>query len=469
MVKTGQRIPLAGLILAMFSAVVLAADFTGWEIGDTADRDITAPLTLDVIDTRATAARRAEVAVKISPVFRSYTSVTNTMVVKLAAAFSETRSNFLAAVQNTFQQAQLDAAKVQTSAFEDFVGTFNERNKKLPVTLAIARQWAQGQSSGQFEADLAKRMLLSVRRPVTPDTLPASYQPGKSVRLVTVRVAKEPLTLQQAERRGKVIAQTNLIAVTQLRSQFRREFSRDEQDFARALSNFIHPNCDLDTNLTAEARELAVGQVTVAYHYDAGQVIVHRGQKVDSRIQATLQRLAETTAAAAPRPAEPLPVAPAPVMKVVHRDWQWLWWTATGVLILAAGTFIWSRKRRPQPDGQLVRLQPGAPAALPAEMAPQLVQILKTAVVQELAAQRQELMQAQHTAAAEVVRLMQRLNELQAPLQDRLAAYERRIQELETELTVRKEENRELLTMKIDLLRQQLEAERVVGRQTGFN
>ena len=66
------------------------------------------------------------------------------------------------------------------------------------------------------------------------------------------------------------------------------------------------------------------------------------------------------------------------------------------------------------------------------------------------------------------MRLMHRLNELHAPLQNRLNAYESRIQELERELAARTEENRELLKLKIDLLRQQLEAERVPSR-VNFN
>jgi signal transduction histidine kinase len=220
----------------------------------------------------------------------------------------------------------------------------------------------------------------------------------------------------------------------------------------------------------------ATTQLVVAYHYDAGQTIVSRGQKLDSRIQTTLKRLAETTAATTPVPApaaaktELAPVV-APVAPVASKaPLNWFWWAgSSAALLLIAGAVVVAVTRKSRRPGPLSALQPASQVALPPELAPQLVQILRTAVVQELAAQRQELLQTQHIAAAEVVRLMQRLNELHAPLQDRLSAYEHRIQELETELTVRKEENRELLKLKIDLLRQQLESERVVGRRSGFN
>lgn len=471
MVNAGRSFQLAALLLAAVSSHSVLADFPAWQIGDTADHDITAPVTLDVIDAQATAARRTEESLKTAMIFRGYTSVTNTMVVKFGAAFDESRSNFLAGLQQQFHQPALDAAEVKSPAFTEFVEAFNENNPKLPVSPAIASQWAQGEGLEPLKGDYAGKLLLATRRPVTLDILPAGFEPAGTVRLVPVRVAKEPLTLEQAQRRGKLVTHTNFITVTQLRSQFRRDFSPDDQNFARALANFIHPNCDVDTNLTTEARERATAPIVVAYHYDAGQLIVRRGQKVDSRIQATLQRLAETTAATLPRvtpAASPAPAAAVPVAQANPRsDLVWWWGAVPAVLILAAAVWIWKRKTKPA--GQLMPLQPVAPAVLPAELAPQLVQILKTAVVQELAAQRQELLQTQHTAAAEVVRLMQRLNELHAPMQDRLGAYERRIQELEMELTLRKEENRELLKMKIELLRQQLEAERVVSRQTGFN
>ena len=60
--------------------------------------------------------------------------------------------------------------------------------------------------------------------------------------------------------------------------------------------------------------------------------------------------------------------------------------------------------------------------------------------------------------------MIRRLDSLQAPLQDRMRAYESRIQELEKELAARTEENHELLKLKIEMLRHQLETERVRNR-----
>jgi hypothetical protein len=105
-----------------------------------------------------------------------------------------------------------------------------------------------------------------------------------------------------------------------------------------------------------------------------------------------------------------------------------------------------------------------AQAALKTGLAPQLAQSLKEAVVQGLAAQRAELLKAQQSAALEISELVRRLDELKVPMQERLHSYEARIRELEKDLAERNEENRELLKLKIEMIRSQLEIERVRSR-----
>ena len=122
-------------------------------------------------------------------------------------------------------------------------------------------------------------------------------------------------------------------------------------------------------------------------------------------------------------------------------------------------------------NGQTRRLPPPSVNLLlnsaQASLAPQLVDALRDAVVQELAAQRRELLAAQQVAAVELTELARRLEAVQTPLLERLRAYERRMAELETELSEQSKENRELLKLKIGLLRQQVEAERRGGVERG--
>ncbi|MEJ0088641.1 MAG: hypothetical protein WDM80_02660 [Limisphaerales bacterium] len=102
-------------------------------------------------------------------------------------------------------------------------------------------------------------------------------------------------------------------------------------------------------------------------------------------------------------------------------------------------------------------------------LAPHLVDALKDAVVQELAAQRHELLAGQQAAAAELTELARRLEAVQTPLLERLRTYEERIAELERDLANQSKENRELLKLKIDMLRQQIETERATTGRINFN
>jgi hypothetical protein len=131
--------------------------------------------------------------------------------------------------------------------------------------------------------------------------------------------------------------------------------------------------------------------------------------------------------------------------------------TAGGKLMVADG--IW-RQRALEAE----RRAEQALAAARADLAPHLAQALKEALVQELAIQRKELLQAQQIAIAEIAQLAHHLDELKVPMQERLRSYETRILELEKELAARSEENRELLKLKIEMVRHQIEIERTRNR-----
>jgi predicted RNase H-like nuclease (RuvC/YqgF family) len=88
---------------------------------------------------------------------------------------------------------------------------------------------------------------------------------------------------------------------------------------------------------------------------------------------------------------------------------------------------------------------------------------MRERIFQNLFRQRERLLTAQEKAEQEMRELEQRLGQLHAPLQDRIRAYERRIEELERELADKGEENRQLIGARIDVARQQLRMERERG------
>jgi len=97
-----------------------------------------------------------------------------------------------------------------------------------------------------------------------------------------------------------------------------------------------------------------------------------------------------------------------------------------------------------------------------------MTESLKETVIQQLVVQRRELLNAHEAAASEIAELIRRMDAAHAPLHERLRAYETRIQELKKELTARSEENRELLKLKVEMMKQQFETERITN-QLNFN
>jgi len=486
--------------LALFCAAGLrAADLAAYQVGAIAGENIVTPVTLDVIDANATAARKAAEALKTPAIFRSYPdgAITNAMADELQAAFAATHSDFLAALKAGFPAVPLDSDAIASAEFIGFLAAFNGKNKSFPVSAKLAASWAAGDAGLDTENRFIAALLQMTHRAIRADDLPGGFALGDTLMLVPVASPSEAITLADAGQRGKLITQNNMTPLSRLQMLFRRNFPDDEQALARSLSVFLKPNCALDATLTQQARERDVRQLVVVDHYDAGQLIVQRGATIDLKTKAALDALNEKlmpdqlnrqiaaareqvqqqqlqiqrehdAAAQAGSQAQREHAAALEsqnqALKIRTRnEWLMVALAVVSVVSLAAVFFVWQQPR-PRRRNNLLPARIEHPNAIQAGVAPQLAQVIKEALVHELAAQRHELLSAQQCAAAEISELVRRLDRLQAPMHERLRTYEMQIQKLEKELAVRTEENRELLQMKIELIRHQLQSERARSR-----
>jgi hypothetical protein len=531
MVKAAHQLPLACAIALLSVSLLHAKDLATYRVGDTAEEDITTPVQLDVIDSDATVARKVEEALKTPAIFRSYPDTAAQVENESLAAFAEAHASFVAAVQNTFHRPVLSRAVVVSPDFERFVAAFNAQNKNFPITIELAAEWAFGGMGAAIDDELRKSLLQMMQRPVRSDNLPNGFALGETLRLVPVNDPKEKLTLNDAEQHGRLVPQTSVTTIFQLRGLFCEEFPKDQQLVARALAAFLKPNCALDENLTQQARARQIARLAVIAHYDAGEIVVRRGQTIDTKIEAALDQLYGKTAPGqlgqqiaverdqaqqareqaqqereraqqahdlaqreqeqARQERDRAQQAHGQMLKMHNQAIQMREqarntqsqalairarneWLVAALAVVSALPLLalWGlvRHRRRAlllPSRALtmdiVPVEKGQPM-LPANLAPYLAQALKETVVQELAAQRRELLMVQEEAAVEIAAMIRRLDLAQAPVRERLHLYETRIQELEKELAARNEENRELLKLKIEMIRRQLEAERTRNR-----
>src|SRR5579859_6570973 len=101
--KQLKHICLAGALTLATVSSLSARDLVAYNVGDSADQSITTPVALDVVNPTATTALRAAEALKIPAIFHGLAN-TNTMAAAFLDTFGGTRSNFLAALQDSFHQ-----------------------------------------------------------------------------------------------------------------------------------------------------------------------------------------------------------------------------------------------------------------------------------------------------------------------------------------------------------------------------
>ena len=476
--------PLFFLALTMAFSVA-AKDLADYRVGDVAEADLTTFVPLDVPDAVATAAQQAAAMEKIPSVFRDFPhAATNQLAVEFSTVMSVVHGKFQAALQKEFSAATLDEAKISAPEFASFFAAFSVANNRYPINSALAADWARGGSGAEIIGTFRARLLAAMARPVCADQLPPDFFPGENFFAVPVSRADESPSLADVEDSGRLMAATNLITVARLRIFFRESFSQDEQPLAAALAGFLRPACAPDLALTDAYRRRTASQSVVMVHFDLGQVIIPRGRIVDEKALAAIAQLREKIAVK--KAASPVAAAKkiAPEKTVPASAPNYLGWIASGLAGVVAFYFFLkaARPRRQIPlmtqaaamSGQPIlfakvlddRLQVQPPASVteilktaPPNLAPQFVDALKEAVVTELATQRRDLLFAQQAAAAEIADLARRLESVQAPLLERLRAYEQRINELEAELANQSKQNRELAQLKIEMLRQQIRSE----------
>jgi len=472
-----------GFLFCLPGSALSAKDLAAYRAGDMADEDIVTPVPLDVVDTAATAALQSARADQFPAVFRRLTEATNVLTGEFLAAAAQARSNFLADVQIEFHAATLDDATIAAADFGRLVTVFGVENKSFAITEDLAAEWARGHDGRLIQEKLLAALLHTANRHICPDALPREITVGETIRLVAVTGADEKLSFERVQR-GELVRATNVISLSEARAQFRRGFPVAQQLFARSLAEFLQPNCLPDAPFTQLTRGAAVYRMVVSDHYDAGDAIARRSEKIDVKTLAALLALKEKSignvpvpaaiAAKSPPMAEPAPHAapapkiawsnpPPPPATQTRARHVGLIAALAGISLAAfaaAGWLFFRNRTRPTvltAEGSGALLLPGVARA---DLTPQVAHAVREAVQQELAAQRRELLRAQQAATDEIAALVQRLDELQVPMQQRLQTYEERIKLLEGELAVRNEENRELLKLKIEMISRQLAAER---------
>ncbi|HXI51980.1 MAG TPA: hypothetical protein VNH84_10760, partial [Candidatus Saccharimonadales bacterium] len=418
----------------------------------------------------------------------------------LRAEFVERQNEFTRALQTVFgHPVPLLTVETKSRQFEQAVEAFRERRSNFFLPPALTEFWAFGDSGDQILNQWLGRLRRFTNGYVRADVLPGGERlTTASVRLMEAESLAQQLSLATVDKQGRDLPVGQLRALAQVQQDALRGVPADERALVQFLAAFFHPSCVFDEALTRQARARRTEVLLASDRYEAGQVVIAQGERVTPKIQLALDELrnrlevdhaqaivaAERTARAR---AETEVVATRQAAATTETMNRWLQGglAAAAVLCLLL-IWAWVRIRRsrraeaPASEMALVVQSDDSVAAgewrqraLAAEATAQkatallrsnllshMARWMMTEFLQRLLSQRSVILTSQQKAEKEVADLASRLDQLHAPLEERLQAYARRIAELEAELASKGEQNVELIKAKIESTRKHLEEER---------
>ncbi|MDB6121329.1 MAG: hypothetical protein JWQ71_322 [Pedosphaera sp.] len=458
----------------------VAPKMPDYQPGDTAIEDVVTPISLIVIDPKATDALRQKEAQRVPAIFRFDPTIADDAEIVMNKTFTNVHRRFMKELRDTFQKKKLTDQDFITPEFVELTNVFQTKNKTFPLTPDLVKLWAKGESYEPIRGELAKRLRATMSRYLLGGALTGEAKVGPLQTMVLkVSTNDQVITLAMAEQRGVRVIKTNLIQITKARLEVQKNLPPELQAMGKFLAASIKPNCVFDPDLTQQSRAKKTEPIWAADHYEPGQMIVKKGQMIDAKTKAALDQLKSRTAVddLQERLSQDKSKAQAAIQELQAKastaqlqaqtaKERNLWLAVGSSIVLSVSLVAFWRLRKPKQSFALATVEPhweqpsGTTEAVKAGLIPHLTRLLKEKVVMRLISNRETLLDTQEAATLEITTLEERLEKIQAPLGERLKAYEKRITELEKELEAKGEENRELIKAKILLAKKQLETER---------
>lgn len=476
-----------------------------WAVGEIIDADIVTPFTLTVFHQEETAALRAVELPKVPSVWRHDPAVADAVEADLRKRFMAARERFGALIDREFQQRPLrNVAALSDRRFFDVVKTFRAQETGFPLSTNLAELWALG-DAGQVVLDdfvgQLKRFMSAHLRADQPAEAGAAAAP---VWIISLQPAGSG-----PGAKGSILEQATLYPASRYRRELADLAPASDRAVVAFLAGLLRPNCVLDEQATAQARARRQQELNVVDVHESGAVIARRGERVDARLKRTLDTLrgqlqAQTATGSAARlqielerarqeagqlqsrlEADRRASSPVVAPKInSSNSWVQPVGLAATALALALAIGWWRWRRRSQGgewsivSAHLDGVQGAeaeqwreralaaeakaakATAMLRARMVPHLARWMMNELVQRLMHQRSVAQTSQQRAEQEVAELAERLEKLQAPLEERRRAYEQRIQQLEAQLAARDRQDHELIQARLDSTRRRLDSDR---------
>ena len=493
--------------------------------GTKAQVAIVTPVDLTVIDPEKTEAMRRLEQRRTPLIFSANTNAIRLSQEQLDRAFASMREKFRNRLQTNFQRQVLLSRQLNIPKFDRFIANFQRAHKNFPLTTNLAVAWATGQS-GQEQLDEWSRVLAGHAPAwILPSPLPGDFKSSSPTAKIHIPSPDIPSArLQSVLSHARTIAVTNLVSLVKARRIFEQALPQDSPRRNRYLASFLQPSLAPMENLTRQWQTRRTKDLWAADSYRSGGVLVAAGEIITPKIQRALDQMnaalekdrlqsdlqqEQSKNQSALAWMKEQTEAAYQERHALRTQTHWMIaGTALFLLALFAIGTIW---RRNAPASRSLALAPvseitpptatvdcpacqtpvtvpvqrdpasqawqdralqaeqrahSAVALLRSRHAPGLFRWIKSRFVQNMVAQHKNLVSDQEKAEEELQSLIERLSAVQAPVAERLRAYEARIEALEKELQDKDKENRALIEAKLEATRQQIRREEIIRKES---
>ncbi|MBL9203109.1 MAG: hypothetical protein JNL39_21550 [Opitutaceae bacterium] len=470
-----RSVSLLAAVALLVSAVPAAVP--DYKIGDVAAEDVVTPVPLLIVNPEATEALRQKVAQQVSLIVRHVPTTAAEAEAELRRRITTAKANLRVSMERALQRATLTEADLQTPAYASALRAGRQAARDLPFE-KLAPLWVRGESDEPHVAAMVQAIREIMAQPIVAQKNDQTFPPNQPVRLLPVKSFITAPTARELESGGSLMQVGKIITLWRARRLAETSFPAGQEALGKYAALFVRANAQADPELTEVARAQRMDGVTVNDTFEPGQTVVKKGQTIDRKALAALAAVREKSL---------IGTLQAKIEEgqsfagLITRQTKWIV-GGLAIVTLALGLILW--RLRSRPSTALVLAGGAAPqAALPeaawreraltaegqAARAQHAIRSgvmgwMKEKVFRSLVGQRADLLTVQQRAEAEIRELETRLEQLHAPLQQRISAYEARIVELEKDLAAKGEENRELIGARISVAKQQLMVERERSR-----
>lgn len=491
-----SQLLLAGLVLTIQLFAQSVERAVQYKVGDVARETVIATETIRV-SSLSTPQTSTSVASSETPALYAYQkTVSDSIEQRLTNDWNAARDNYLEALERVFGKRTFRTTEITSETFVHFTDEFRASNRGFPFNDAAARRWAAGSMhDNDLQRYLGSIQNFMSSYFIRPDEdLFANGKTDVEVEVTTVG-STLPTRLSETQTESLVRVPLNqFLTLIQARAMYESQSAGTNRTLTRYLSQSIQANTRFLQEVSQERWANTRAPFKKEYIFESGDVIVREGEIVTQVVKDALDVMAvnlrfnrlkdsvkielakeprnapeESTKQEAPpaqvppeikpdpketpreRPQGKLPpiLSPttvaqteeptpepqkdpriAPMVASSPAVSSFVRWIIGIILIAIVATLVIVHFKRVPP----MYLSEEEPLAVVEDRKQSLVKALTSQLTQTLFRQRQELIRSKEEATAQVAAMESRLAKLQPEILAKLAAYEKKIKDLEYQL-----------------------------------